>query len=48
MRKKPKCFKELKQSRFGLMMIALTFKGLRKCHFCLTTRKILKKDDLNT
>ena len=30
---------EIKQSRFGFMIIALTYKELKSCHFCAFNKK---------
>lgn len=38
-RKEQNVIKKIKKSRFGFMMIALTCKGLRRCHLCLYNKK---------
>ena len=37
---------EIKQSRFGFMSIALTYKELKSCHFCAFNKK--KKSEKTT
>lgn len=39
MRKEQNVIKKVKKAEFGFMMIALTCKGLRRCHFCPYNKK---------